>query len=175
MILRALSRLDELQGRARLWRCVHVGAGVLVRGQIVVHGPGRVVVGDGVSFDGRELPIELFAGPGAELSIGDGCVLEPGVSLEAHGRIAVGARCRLERLAKVLDSHFHAVGNGGATVTPTPVTLGEQVTLGARSIVLPGANLEAGVTLLPGTVVSRRVRAGSTLQGSPARLVGKGA
>lgn len=173
-MLRVLSRLDALRTQARLWRCARVGAGVTVRGRVVVHGHGRVLIGDGVSFDGREVPIELFAGPAAELVIGDGCVLEPGVSLEAHHRISIGQRCRLERLAKVMDSNFHAASDRSAPVVPAPVTLGDDVTLGIRSIVLPGAHLEAGVTLLPGTVVSRRVRAGTTLRGSPARAVGKG-
>ena len=174
-MLSALQQVSGLYRRAQLWRCVWVGDGVKVRGRVVVHGPGRVSVGHRVFFDGRELPIELFAGPGAELHIGDGCVLEPGVSLEAHRRVVVGARCHLGRLAKVMDNHFHAVsGDRLTSVEAVPVTLAEEVTLGERSIVLPGALLERGVTLLEGTVVSRRVRAGTTLMGSPARAVEKG-
>ncbi|MBL8952679.1 MAG: acetyltransferase [Myxococcaceae bacterium] len=166
--------LDELAARARLWRCAQVGARVRVRGRVVVHGHGRIVVGDDVSLDGREVPIELFAGPGAELVIGDGCVLAAGVSLEAHRKVALGPRCTLDRLAKVMDSNFHAVNADRlAPVTPAPVLLDEGVKVGERSIVLPGAHLEAGVTLLPYTVVSRRVRAGATLRGCPARAVEK--
>lgn len=167
-----LRHVSRLLVRAQLWRCVKVGARVRVEGRVVVHGPGRISVGDDVTLDGRGLPIELFAGPGAELVVSDGCVLEPGVSLEAHRRVSIGPRCRLERLAKVMDSNSHAVaGDRMAATQASPVTLDGEVTVGSRSIVLPGAWLERGVTLLPNTVVSRRVKAGATLSGAPARVV----
>lgn len=170
------SWLDEHSTRARLWRCVEVGARVRLHGRVVVHGPGNIRIGDGVELGGRDLPVELFAGPGAELVLGDGCVLEPGVSLECHRSIVIGRGCKFERLAKVLDSHFHPVGgHRHSTVAPDRVLVCDRVFVGARSIVLPGSHLEDGVTLQPETVVSRRVRAGSVIAGCPARSVAKAA
>lgn len=158
--------------RLKLWRCAKVGARVQVSGEVYVLGGGRVEVGDDVCIDGRVAPVELHAGRGALLRVGDGCVLEGGVSVEAEERVDLGPRCRLRAFAKVMDNHFHPVG-GDRHRRPAslPVRLEEGVELGAHSIVLPGAHLEIGVRLGPGVVIGRHVRAGQVLAGAPPRAV----
>lgn len=165
-----MSRLDALTTRLKLWRVARVGAGVRVLGRVHIHGGGRITLGDGVTLDGRALPVELHAEPGAELTVGDGVTFEPGASVEAQQRVDIGPGCRLGRLSKVIDNHFHPVsGNRHHRPTSKPVVLEANVTLGPHAIVLPGAHLEANVTLGPGVVVSRRVKAGLSLVGAPPR------
>ena len=52
-----------------------------------------------------------------------------------------------------------------------PVAIGDSAIIGTRSILLPGAELGAGVRLLDDTVVSRRIPAGIVAGGVPARPV----
>lgn len=161
--------------RLELWRCAKVGARVEVLGDLYVVGRGRVELGDDVRLDGRAAAIELRTGPGGVLKLGDGCVLHHGVSLEAEERVELGPRCELHAFAKVMDNHFHPVhGDRLSRPASKPVTLGEGVVLGPRSIVLPGAQLEDGVALGPGVVISRRVRAHTALSGAPPRVVPRG-
>lgn len=166
-----ITPLHRLATRLALWRVADVGEGVQLLGRVYIHGGGRITLGRDVVLDGRALPIELHAGPGAHLSIGDGTVLAPGASIEAQERVDIGPRCVLGRLSKVMDNHFHPVGGQRHHRPPSkPVVLEAGVTLAPKSIVLPGAHLEAGVQVGPGVVVSRRVKAGLSLVGNPPRV-----
>lgn len=166
----SLSALARFTTRLALWRVAEVGDDVQLHGRVYIHGGGHIVLARGVVLNGRAMPVELHVARGAVLVIGEGTVLEPGASIEAQERVDIGARCHLGRLSKVMDNHFHPVG-GDRHQRPRskPVVLEAGVTLGTRAIVLPGAHLEAGVQVGPGVVVSRRVRAGLSLVGSPPR------
>lgn len=164
--------LDAVVARLKLWRVEEVGPGVRVRGRVLIHGGGHIHLGWDVTLDGGAMGVELHAEPGAHLVLGDGVTLESGASVEAQTRVDIGRGCHLGRLSKVMDNHFHPVGGNRHQRPPSrPVVLEENVTLGEGAIVLPGAHLEAGVTLRPGTVASRRVKAGLCLEGNPPRVV----
>jgi acetyltransferase-like isoleucine patch superfamily enzyme len=152
--------------------CIEVGAGVSLLGQVRVRGPGLVRIGRGVRLDGRLSGIELVTGPGAELTLGEGVVIDEGVSIEALRSVQIGARCRLGAFCKILDNDFHLV-EGVRELTPGshPVTLEEDVTLGPRVIILPGAHLGRGTRVKPGAVFSHRTRAGAVVVGHPARIL----
>ncbi|MDP2275163.1 MAG: acetyltransferase [Archangium sp.] len=153
-----------LLSRLKLWRCTRVGQRVEVLGSIYVIGGGHIEIGDDVILDGRLVPIELHAEPGAELIIGHGCVLEGGVSIEAQKRVEIGPGSRLRAFCKLMDNNFHPVLGSRHRRPPShPVKLEAAVEVGERAIVLPGAWLEKKVTLGPGVVIARRVKAGATV------------
>jgi acetyltransferase-like isoleucine patch superfamily enzyme len=169
---RQLGPIESWASRFKLRKCAQVGKGVRVKGQVWIHGGGRVVIGDGVELNG---PIELNAAPGAEIVLGENVRIDAGTSLESLHSIVVGPNCHLKGFCKVLDNHFHAVrGNRHERPQSERVVLEEGVRVGERSIVLPGAHLQKGVELLEGTVVSRKVPPGVTLSGHPAKLVRRG-
>lgn len=164
------STFDRVRSRWALRRCRKVGHGVEVRGPVFVVGDGAVELGDGVILDASENPIELKAGPGAVLSVGPGCVIEGGVSLEAENRISLGARVRVKPFAKMLDSHFHRLGDLNERPAPGEVTVGDDVVVGERSILLPGTALGNRVQVGPRSVVSKRVPEGAIVEGNPAKV-----
>jgi acetyltransferase-like isoleucine patch superfamily enzyme len=151
--------------------CIEVGAGVSLLGEVRVRGPGLVRIGPGVRLDGRLSGIELVTGPGAELTLGEGVVIDEGVSIEALRSVRIGARCRLGAFCKILDNDMHLV-DGVRELTPGShqVTLEEDVTLGPRVIILPGAHLGRGTRVRAGAVFSHRTRAGAVVLGHPARV-----
>jgi acetyltransferase-like isoleucine patch superfamily enzyme len=155
----------------QLRRCAEVGPGTLALGRLYLRGGGRIRLGARVVLDGRRAPIELHVGPGAELLIEDDVHLEGGTSIEVLQRMRLGARSRVGGLCKLLDNHFHqAVGSRLERPASSPVEVEEGVTLGARSIILPGAHLGAGSLVHPGTVVTRRFPPGVVLSGVPATI-----
>jgi acetyltransferase-like isoleucine patch superfamily enzyme len=164
------STLQRLRARIALRRCKRVGRGVEVRGPVHVVGGGAVELGDGVILDASQNPIELKAAPGAVLVVGDGCVIEGGVSLEAENRITLGARVRMKPFAKVLDSHFHKVTSHSEKPPPGEVSIGDECVIGERAILLPGTALGRGVKVGPRAVVSKRVPEGAMVDGNPARV-----
>lgn len=142
-----------------LRRCALVGRGTRARGRIWVHGGGRVILGRGVILDASVLPIELHAGPGAAIVVGDGVVISGGASIEALGAVTIGAHATLGRLCKIMDSHFHPLTGDRLASTgegPDPVVVGEGVDVGPHAIVLAGAHLARGARVSAGSVVSRR-------------------
>jgi len=149
-------RLRESWMRLRLRACASVGRGVKLRGRVLVRGGGAVRLGDGVLLDGATAPIELHAGPGAELTVGSGTVLCAGTSIEAMRSVSIGARCRIGAFGKILDNAFHSVGDLFSRPASAPVEIGDGALLGPRCIVLPGARVQAGEVLRPGTVRKAR-------------------
>jgi acetyltransferase-like isoleucine patch superfamily enzyme len=161
---------QKLRARWALRKCRRVGEGVEVRGPIYVVGGGAIDLADGVILDASEKPIELKATQNAVLSIGPGCVIEGGVSLEAENRISLGARVRVKPFVKMLDSHFHKLNDLNAKPAPGEVSVGDECVIGERSILLPGAVLGRGVKVGAQAVVSKRVPDGATVEGNPGRV-----
>lgn len=106
---------------------------------------------------------------GARVRIGEGSILCPGVVVTCDVRLgrwvslnvstAVGHDAVLEDY--VQTSAFCDITGG--------THLGEEAFLGSRVSVLPGQVVEKGATVGAGSVVVRRVKAGTTVFGVPAR------
>jgi acetyltransferase-like isoleucine patch superfamily enzyme/GT2 family glycosyltransferase len=139
-----------------------------VLGTVWVHGEGEIHVGDRVVFDAEDAPIELHAMAGATLRIGDDCILAGGASLDASSSITLGARCNVGAFCKVMDNHFHAL-HGDRLTRPagTPVVIEDDVRLGERSIILPGARIGRGSTIGDRVVVRRPVRPAALMPAKP--------
>ena len=153
-----MTRLPQLDGallaRLRLRRCRRVGAAPEVHGRVWVHGQGSVRLGDRVRIEGGLAPVELHAGPGAEIVIGDDVYLGPGTIIEARESITLGAGCRVEGFARVLDNHLHTLrGDRHEAPDSYPVRIGAGARLGWRAVVLPGAQIRDGVEVRPASVV----------------------
>lgn len=150
---------DRLRTRFQLRRCAAIGTGVVVRGNVWIHGEGRVVVEDGVVLDGRAAPIELFPWDAAEIVIGRGSRIEGGTSIEATRSVRIGARNTIGGFCRIMDSHFHALlGDRHVRPAPRPVTIGDDVTIGPRSIVMAGAAIEPGSTFGATSVIRQTTR-----------------
>jgi maltose O-acetyltransferase len=133
-----------------------------------IRGKGRVLVGDGVRFEARQAPIDLHVGSGAEIVLGDGAVLQSGCSIEALASVRIGAGSRLCAFAKVLDNHHHDLeGDLRNRPSSVPVLVEEDVLVGPRAILLPGAHIGRGSVVGPATVVARRTPPGSEITGYP--------
>jgi acetyltransferase-like isoleucine patch superfamily enzyme len=137
-----------------------------VVGRVWVHGGGSVRIGDRVRVEAGLAPVELHAGRGAEIVIGDDVVIGAGTVIEAQRAVTIGDRCRIEGFARVIDNNFHAVrGNRRDQPPSVPVTVEADAWLGWRAILLPGARVGQGATVPSGGIV----------RGPPAAAAGFGA
>jgi serine acetyltransferase len=164
--------LERLSARWKLRGCSEVGGSTRVRGRVWVHGRGTVRLGAGVMLDGAHHPIELHAlDPSSEIVIGDGVFIEGGTSIEAVVSVRVGARTHLGSFSRLMDNHFHPlVGDRHWRPASAPVTVGEDVEIGPRALLLSGANVGNAATIRAGAVITRRlpVPPGATACGLPA-------
>jgi maltose O-acetyltransferase len=175
---RLLLRLRE--GPAAAIRIADLAAGA-ARGRVLfrrAHRDGRVYVGAGVTLDlrgevalGRDvflfggmIPTEIVCHPGASLSIGAGTELNYGVSIEAHQRIRIGARCKIGSMVRIADVNACARHDGAL-----PVTIGDDVWIAHGAVIEPGAVIGDGSVVSAGSVVASAIPPQTLAVGNPAR------
>jgi maltose O-acetyltransferase len=161
---RALRKLANLAARAHgrwaLRDAVRTGP-VYAHGAVDVQSQGRLEVGRGCSFAGGPLRARLEVGPGAELTLGGGAVVNYGVLVRAEIGIRIGSGLLMGSRTLVLDRH---AGRSG------PVTIGDDVWLAHGVTVLPGVTIGDSSAVSAGTVVDTDVPAGCLAVGSPLRF-----
>jgi acetyltransferase-like isoleucine patch superfamily enzyme len=169
-----MGALSQWLSRRTVLRRAALGRDVVLRGTIWMRGDGTVRIGDGVVLDGSVAPIELHVHEGGELVLDAGVRIDGGTSIEARKHVHLGARVRVGAFCKILDNHYHRPSGAHRRDLPasSPVEVEDDVTLGARVLLLPGAYLGRGCVVGPGTVVTRRVPAFSHVVGFPATVRG---
>jgi maltose O-acetyltransferase len=100
----------------------------------------------------------------ARITIGDRVLIGPGVQLiTATHPVAPEERT----IAFPADPGFPF----RAVSEAHPITIGDDVWIGAGAIILPGVTIGAGTTIGAGSVVTRSVPAGVVAAGNPARIL----
>lgn len=111
---------------------------------------------------------------GAIISIGAG-LKATGVTICARSRITIGDNVVIGSDALIVDSDFHAIEaaarRSGAAGQSEAVVIGDDVFIGARSVILKGVTIGDGAVVGAGSVVTRCVPAGAVVAGNPAREV----
>lgn len=103
--------------------------------------------------------------------IGERCSLWAG---KANGIIEVGEHALFGPQVFVTAANYQTRAGTPVMNQPmdeAPVSIGKDVWLGARVVVLPGVTIGDGCVVGAGSVVTRSISAGSIAVGSPARVV----
>ena len=178
--------LSTAAARARAaWWGIHLGAGCEFYGAPIFRRlPGtRISVGAGCRFRsaawsnlaGINRPCVLATlGEGASLTIGPDCGFS-GTVIGAGESVIIGSRVMAGVNTMISDTDWHpvdpahrAAGGAGATA---PVTIADDVWLGASVLVLKGSRIGAGTTIAAGSVVTGEIPAGVMAGGAPARVL----
>jgi acetyltransferase-like isoleucine patch superfamily enzyme len=131
-----------------------VGRGAILAAKPGVLGPGSIRVGRGTSIgEYANLRTE-----GAELLVGDRCLVAQFVSLIATGHEFESATVPIAE---------QGVGKKAG------VAIGDDVWIGAHSLVLPGVRVGRGAVVGGGSVVTADVPEYAVVVGNPARVVGR--
>jgi acetyltransferase-like isoleucine patch superfamily enzyme len=131
----------------------------------------------------------------ATVRFGAGCVLDEGMTVEALGRLEVGAatvfghhctlavvdsvvigrECLIGELVSIRDhDHGYATGAGPMLYQPptcAPVVIGDNVWLGAKVTVTRGVTIGAGTIVGANAVVTHDLPAGCIAGGVPAKVI----
>ncbi|MBV8220093.1 MAG: hypothetical protein JO325_16630 [Solirubrobacterales bacterium] len=173
------SRIEQFD---RLSTCRQV-IGMPERAQpVLLLGDGRISFGESIRFGWRRSPgfLDRYSyleatHPDTHIAIGDNTFFNNGVSLRAEGAgITIGADCLFGWSVEILDSDFHDLHprrrNTGTPVTK-PVTIGDNVFVGAHTTVMKGVAIGADTVVGACSVVLHSLPAGVVAGGNPARVI----
>jgi acetyltransferase-like isoleucine patch superfamily enzyme len=135
----------------------------------------KVSQGGSVDFKGK-----AFIGHGSKINVegslvlGDRFSISAESSIVANHKVVIGDRVLISWEVLIMDSDFHSIFDdaGNHINRPLPITIGNGVWLGCRSLILKGVTLADGVVVAAGSTVTKPVAASHTLVGgSPAAML----
>lgn len=122
----------------------------------------NVNVEHGASFAGHTVSIGSNSGIGIKASVGSGTRIGSNVMMGPEVLIYTRNHCISRVDIPMIQQGY----------TPTaPVSIGDDVWIGARVIILPGVTVGSGSVLGAGAVISRDVPSGAVVVGNPGRVV----
>jgi len=128
----------------------------------------------------------IFCNKNARISIGDYTVIRSGTVINADNAITIGKNCFISGDVLIYDNNGHPLSPNlrakqiqNLHRTPidnydaenAPITIGNDVWVGIRAIILKGVTIGDGSIVAAGAVVTKDVPAGTIVAGNPARVV----
>lgn len=163
--------LEVVNGRYCLRTCSRIGRYVRVMGHPYVRNQGVMTIGDRVIIQSTTVRCELVAYRGGRLEIGPRTWIGYGCSIAARRSVHIGADCLLGPYTNILDNDYHDVYDHRVAPESRPVTIGNNVWIGTRVIILPGVTIGDDAVIGAGAVVTRDVPARTVAAGNPARVL----
>lgn len=109
-----------------------------------------------------------FEGPRARIEIGAHTSVGIRSEIRCRERVVIGARCAISWDVQILDTDYHEIVG---TPTTKPVTIGDDVWIGTRAVILKGVTIGDGAVVAAGSIVRSDVPAHSVVGGNPARVL----
>ncbi len=137
-----------------------------VAGDVVFEGPARL--GNG---------FKLSIARSGQVTFGPDFVLSAESQIVSRERIRFGRGCLISWDVLIIDTDFHPVigAEGTESAVQAPITLGDRVWVGARSIILKGVALADDVIVAAGSTVTRpELSSNVMLGGNPAQVLRTG-
>ena len=134
---------------------------------------GEIRIGRGVRF-GR---IKIILSGGGRLILEDGVSLNDGVVLGVMSEIKIGKNTAIAENVMIRDYDYDfsdvEIGNHPDRYIVRKITIGQGCWLGFGCIVLKGIEIEDGVIVGAGTVVTKSLAVGEVVAGNPLRIIRK--
>jgi acetyltransferase-like isoleucine patch superfamily enzyme len=153
---------------------LRIGNGVEIRKDVEIraHGTSSIVIEDNVRIDRG---VRILAANQSRIHIGKGTRIGLHSVLNGGADITIGARSLVSGFVYLQTSmHRHEAVNmpmADQGYAHAPVTLGEDVWLGAHVVVLPGVVIGDHSIVGSNAVVTQRIEANQTWAGVPAKLL----
>jgi acetyltransferase-like isoleucine patch superfamily enzyme len=133
---------------------------------------GTVHIGDKFMAEGMMAGVTIMVARDAVLSMGNGCYMNAGSSIEVHHEVRIGDHALIAPFASIVDDDRHEA-EPGSSRAKGPIVLGNNVWLGRNVAVLPGITIGDGSVIGANSVVSRDIPPNCFAAGAPARVIRK--
>lgn len=115
---------------------------------------------------------QVIVAPGGKVTLGKGHYNSVGSQIICKSSVTIGGDGGLSWGVLVMDSNFHPIFAGDdALDIDAPVTIGEHVWVGARTVVLKGATIGSGSIIAANSVVSGEIPPNVIAGGVPAKVL----
>ena len=116
----------------------------------------------------------IYVNPNAKLIIGDNCGFS-GTSIFCSKLIIIGDNCMFGGNTSIWDTDFHSIDykdrRDDINAMSKPIKIGDDVFIGAHSIILKGVNIGSKSVIGAGSVVTKDIPANQIWAGNPAKYI----
>lgn len=105
------------------------------------------------------------------ITIGDFCLICPGVRISAASKIHIGDNCMLASGVYITDADWHDIYDRTAAGSTAPVILEENVWVGDRATVCKGVTIGKNSVVGAGSVVVNDIEPNTVVAGNPAKII----
>lgn len=166
----------RLVGFAPYWRFLNPGSRNVTR--FLIHARSRLVL-----FENTQIA------PGVYISVGNKSILEIGPSsyighdsqINCRAGVKIGRGCLFGQQVMMMDYDGHPVFHADKPLLEetyggdrAPITIGDNVWIGARSLILKGVSIGDGAIIGAGSIVASDVPANCMVAGNPAKVIREG-
>jgi len=107
-----------------------------------------------------------------KITIGDYCLVSPGVRITSAHEIRLGNNCMLAKGAYITDADWHGIYDRVESIGDTaPVILEDNVWIGDSAIVCKGVTIGENSIIGAGSIVTHDIPPNSIAVGNPAKVV----
>lgn len=146
-------------------------------GSVVLGNHVRLLAGWRSNRVGLSGPVILHAWEGGRIEIGDHTGASA-VVVSSRSSVTIGKHCNIGGNVRIFDHDFHALDaqvrrgpRGCSDCATRPIVIGDDVFIGAQSIILKGVTIGDRAVIGAGSVVSKDVPADCVAAGNPAVIV----
>jgi len=135
-----------------------------------INNEGCLVIGLSCGFRAFRLRHRITVHENAELVIGHSSFLNDGVAICSTKSIRIGHHAKIGDMVYIYDTDFHEV-SPDRPIKQAPVSIGNNVWIGAKSIILPGSIIGDHSVIAAGSIVNSRIPEKALAAGSPAKVI----
>lgn len=156
-----------------------------INGRVFIRGKGVIEIGENVTINsaraanpiGGDIKTTFHCFDQAKIKIGDNVGMS-NCSLVSKCGISIGSNCKIGGSVKIYDTDFHSLDfeirkTTDNHVVSRPVTIGNDVFIGAHSIILKGVTIGERSIIAAGSVVTKSVPEDELWGGNPAHFIRK--
>lgn len=150
---------------------VKIGDGLRIRGWPIIHGKGKIYAGRNLHIKSAHKKVEMLAENDAEIHLGNNVFINEGSIIFCLKNVDIGNNVLIGHEVFIIDTDYH--GLDGNKAKNEPIIIGDNVWIGARSMVLKGVNIGENSIIGAYSLVNKNIPKNSIFAGNPAKFIRK--
>lgn len=135
--------------------------------KIVIRNKSRISIGKKCNFRSY---LTLRSVEGGEIVFGYNCFCNTNVSITSMKKVSIGNNVKIANNVVIVD-HDHDYKNNNVGYISDPVTIGDNVWIGANVVILKGVTIGNNAVVAAGSVVNKDIPAFCVAAGVPAKVI----